>query len=233
MKSSFEGALATSIKIGEEDVDIRVRFPDWALRREKSLNKVMIANRQGGLMPLSRVAYVKKRKGYSGIFRLNFRRIVQVQAQVNKDIITSIEANKILAKKFKDIGKKYPGYDIGYGGEQEDTDKNMSEMGDLFNVALMIIFIILAVFMGSLFLPLVVMIAIPFATVGVVLALFIHGEPMSFMSMLGIFSLAGVIVSNTLVLVQFINYERDKGKSLQDSLIDAGVIRLRPVILTA
>ena len=75
--------------------------------------------------------------------------------------------------------------------------------------------------------------AIPFSLVGVMLALWIHGQPLSFMSTLGLFSLAGVIVSNTLVLVQFINYMRDEQLPLNDALIKAGVIRLRPVILTS
>ena len=77
------------------------------------------------------------------------------------------------------------------------------------------------------------MIAIPFALIGVVLALFTHHQPMSFMSVLGLLSLAGIIVSNTLVLVQFINKFRDEGLSLKDALVEGGVVRLRPIILTA
>ena len=81
--------------------------------------------------------------------------------------------------------------------------------------------------------PLIIMMAIPFVLVGVVAALFTHGQPLSFMSMLGLFSLAGIIVSNTLMLVQFINKFRDEGMSLKDALAEGGVVRLRPIILTA
>jgi multidrug efflux pump subunit AcrB len=80
--------------------------------------------------------------------------------------------------------------------------------------------------------PVVVMIAIPFALVGMILALWTHGQPLSFMSTLGFFSLAGVIVSNTLVLVQFINNMRDDGLPLKEALLEAGVIRIRPILLT-
>jgi multidrug efflux pump subunit AcrB len=232
LNASFEGAVATSVKEGEEDIDIRVRFPESARKKMKSLKEVMIANKNGGLIPLDLVTEVKKQPGYTQINRLNYKRIVQVQAEVNTEIITSIEVNRILARKFRDIEKRFPGYSISYGGEQEETRERMGELGILFLFALLIIYIIIAVFFGSLTIPIVVMSAIPFALVGVVLALTAHGQPMSFMSALGIFSLAGVIVSNTLVLVQFINNMRDEGLPLKEALLEAGVIRLRPVLLT-
>lgn len=232
LNASFEGAVATSVKEGEEDIDIRVRFPESARKMMKSLKEVMIANKGGGLIPLDTVTEVRKQPGYTQINRLNYKRIVQVQAEVNTEIITSIEVNRILARKFRDIEKRFPGYSISYGGEQEETRERMGELGILFLFALLIIYIIIAVFFGSLTIPIVVMSAIPFALVGVVLALTAHGQPMSFMSALGIFSLAGVIVSNTLVLVQFINNMRDEGLPLKEALLEAGVIRLRPVLLT-
>ncbi len=233
LNASYQGAVATSTRIGDEDVDIRVRFPESERKRMKSLKEVMISNNQGGLIPLDAVTGVKKQPGYSQINRLNYKRIVQVQANVDTNIITSVEVNRFLQNKFADIGKKYPDYDIAYAGEQEDTSDTMGEMGNLFLFALLIIYIVLSVFFGSLILPVVIMSAIPFALVGVVFALFVHGQPLSFMSMLGVFSLAGVIVSNTLVLVQFINNQRDEGCSLKEALLNAGVIRLRPVILTS
>ncbi|MCP4136653.1 MAG: efflux RND transporter permease subunit [bacterium] len=233
LHASFEGMVATSVREKEDDIDIRVRFPERSRKRLKSLNDVMISTQQGGLIPLSLVTRVEKQPGYSQINRLNYERIVQVQANVDTSKITSMKVNKMLTKKFKNIENEYPGYSIAYGGEQEDTNKSMGELGVLFIFAILVIYIILAVFFDSLALPVVVMVAIPFSLVGVVLALFFHGEPLSFMSVLGLFSLAGVIVSNTLVLVQFINNKRDEGRTLKEALIEGGVIRLRPVILTS
>ncbi|MCJ7772050.1 MAG: efflux RND transporter permease subunit [Desulfobacterales bacterium] len=233
LNASFEGAVATSVRQGKEDIDIRVRFPEDARMNKKSLDDVMISNGSGGLIPLERVTHVKKQPGYTQINRLNYKRIVQVQAEVDTDVITSIQVNRLLAIKFKDIEKRYTGYSISYGGEQEETGKRMGEMGVLFLFAILVIYIILAVYFNSLMIPVVVMSAIPFALVGVMFALWIHGQPLSFMSTLGLFSLAGVIVSNTLVLVQFINYMRDEKLPLNDALIKAGVLRLRPVILTS
>ncbi len=233
LNASFQGAVATSVREGKEDIGVRVRFPESARKKTESLDDVMIANKYGGLIPLDKVTSVNKQPGYTQINRLNYQRIVQVQGEVNTAKVTSMEVNNLLQRKFADIEKRYPGYRVTYGGEQEDTDKSMGEMGILFLFAILIIYIILAVFFDSLMVPLVVMSAIPFSLVGVVLTLFVHGQPLSFMGTLGIFSLAGVIVSNTLVLVQFINNMRDTGLPLKEALLEAGVIRLRPVILTS
>jgi multidrug efflux pump subunit AcrB len=152
---------------------------------------------------------------------------------VNVSKTTPVAVTKLLESKFHDIEKRYPGYDITYGGEQEDTNESMSELGMLFEVALLVILFVLIIYFKSLVIPFVVMIAIPFALVGVVFALLIHGKPLSFMSTLGLFSLAGIIVSNTLVLVKFINDFRDGGMPIKEAIIEGGVVRLRPIILTA
>lgn len=233
LNSSFEGAVATTINIGEDEVDVRVRFPDWARQQRRSLNRVMVANAQGGLVPLSLVATYDKQPGYAEINRLDYKRVVVISANVDTDKVTSLQVNQKLAEDFADIASRYPGYSVNYGGQQEESQKSMANLAVLFLFALFLIYIILSSFFRSLILPTVVMSAIPFALVGVIFALFAHGEPLSFMSTLGVVSLAGVIVSNTLVLVQFINNLRDEGYSLFDALVEGGAIRLRPVLLTS
>jgi len=232
IRTAFDGQVATVINQDEDEINVRVRFPEASRGRLTSLNEVFVATQTGGLVPLSSVAYYKRQPGYSVINRLNYKRVVQVQANVDTGKITSMDVNKLLKEKFKDISQKYPGYDVNYGGEQEDSNKSVKNLGVLFLFALLLIYIILAIFFQSLILPGVVMSAIPFGLVGVILALLVHFEPLSFMSLLGVVSLAGVIVSNTLVLVQFINNLRSEGYSLFDALVEGGTIRLRPVILT-
>ncbi len=233
INASFSGTVATKTNLNEEEVGVRVRFEENARKKMNGLQEVKISNNRGGLIPLDKVSNVKIDKGYSQINRLNYKRLVQVQAEVDTAVITPVEVTKILEKKFADIEKKYPGYSVKYGGEQEDTNKSMSELAGLFAGALLFIFVVITVFMDSMVMPIIIMIAIPFALIGVIFALFSHGLPMSFMSTLGLFSLAGIIVSNTLVLVQFINMFRDQGMPLKEALVEGGVVRLRPIILTA
>lgn len=233
LNASFAGAVATKVNQDQEEVGVRVRFEEDARSRMQGLQDVKIANRTGGLIPLDKVSTLEIDKSYSQINRLNYKRLVQVQADVDVSVTTPLAVTNQLSKKFSDIEKRYPGYLISYGGENEDSSKSMGELGRLFLGALLIMFVVLTVSMRSVVLPFVVMIAIPFAIVGVVFALFFHHQPLSFMSTLGLMSLAGIIVSNTLVLVQFINKFRDEGRPIKDAIAEGGVVRLRPIILTA
>lgn len=233
LRTAFDGSVPTVVNEGEDEIDVRVRFTDEARRDERSLSAVRIDNSGEALIPLSRIARYERQSGYAMINRLNFRRVIQVQANVNTDKITSVEVNQRLEKQFADLVQRYPGYSVNYGGEEEDRQKSMTNLMILFLFALVVIYVILSSFFKSLILPVIVMSAIPFGLVGVVLALLAHFKPLSFMSVLGVVSLAGVIVSNTLVLVQFINYLRAEGKPLREALIEGGAIRLRPVLLTS
>jgi multidrug efflux pump subunit AcrB len=233
LNASYQGSVATDVRLGEEAIDVRVRFPESYRRTTSSLDEVMVANQQGGLIPLSRVTKVTRAPGYTQINRLNFRRLVQVQAELDTEKTTSMKVNQMLKVKFADIEKRYPNYIITYGGEQEDSNKSMGNLAMLFLFAIMVIYIILAVFFSSLLIPVVVMSAIPFALIGVSITLLLHGQPLSFMGTLGIFSLAGVIVSNTLVLVSFVHNLRDMNMPLRKALLEGGTMRLRPIILTS
>ncbi len=232
INASFEGSKATTVRDGEDEIAIRVRFNEQARKKMKSLNDVMISNNQGGLIPLGLITTKSQQPGYSQISRLDYKRIVQVKANVDTAKTNSVKVNKALNEKFADIEKRYPGYFASYGGEQEETSESLAELGDYFIVALVVIYIILAIFFKSLMIPLVVMIAIPFSLIGVIIAVFIHNEPLCFMSVLAIFSLAGVIVSNTVTLVEFINIKRDEKHALFEALSEAAVLRLRPIFLT-
>ena len=229
---AFEGLDATTIKEGEENVKVRVRYPRQLSQSREILNHVYITGSAGGLVPLHLITKVKEATGFAAINRLNYRRVVQVQATVDPAVTTGFAVNRRLSREFKLIEEENPDISVNYGGEQEETSKSLYQLAILFLAAIFVIYLILILFFGSLSIPAVIMSAIPFSLVGVVIALLVHGETFSFMSVLGMFSLAGVIVSNTLVLVQFIQDRLNTGKNLMDSLVEGGVIRLKPIFLT-
>lgn len=234
IRAAFDGAIATTVNEGEDEIEVRVRFPDRARRGEENLRDVFVSNNKGGLVPLSAVTdWGEPTPGYSMINRLNFRRVGKVQANVDSEIITSAAVNQKLAEKFQDIEDRYPGYTINYGGEEEDRQESLLNLAVLFLFAMFAIYMILASFFRSLILPIVVMSAIPFGLVGVILALLAHIQPLSFMSLLGVVALAGVVVSNTLVLVQFIINRRKEESDLHTAVVRAGAMRFRPVLLTS
>ncbi len=232
LNASYEGAVATNVKIGDEDIDVRVRFDDSFRRSRESLDNVMVSNGRGGLIPLQEVTKKSIEPGYSQINRLNYKRLVQVQAYVDTKKTDSVSVNRKLAAMFRDISSRYPDYEVSYGGEQEDTQKSMSELGNLFMISVLVIYIVLSVFFKSLLTPVVVMISIPFAMVGIMFGVSTHGQPLSFNGMIAFFSLAGGLVSSTVTLVEFINIKRSEGLKTIDAIAEAGMLRLRPIILT-
>ena len=233
LNASFEGAVASSAKIGDEEVDIRVRFPLAYKKTVESLNDVMVSNSDGGLVPLSKIASIEKKRGVAFINRLNFKRLVQIQAEIDPNKITSMEVNKMLMKRFKGIETKYENLAFAYGGEQEDSNKSMKDLAVLFLIAIAVIFIVISAYFEHISIAVVLMSAIPFSMIGVIFGLFIHGQPFSFMGCLGVFALSGVIVSNSTVLVDFIQNLLAKGVPFEKALVIGGISRVRPVLLTS
>jgi len=151
---------------------------------------------------------------------------------VDNKNITSTRANELLAEKFKGISQEHPGYSLRFGGEQEETMKSLHSLLVAFGIAFLLIFLILATQFNSLVQPFIVMTTIPFGMIGVVIAFLLHGEPISFFAILGIVGLTGVVVNDSIVFVDFINNLRRKGVERRRSILEAGRIRLRPVLLT-
>ncbi|MBN1384368.1 MAG: efflux RND transporter permease subunit [Elusimicrobia bacterium] len=233
IRYAFEGGVATTMRKGDEDIDVIVRLPEQYRNNIEVLKNLTIPNNMERLIKLNRVAYFNK---YQGIQTLNHeegKRTITVTANVDEDKITSVEANKKLIEKFKDASKEYPGYQIISGGEWEDTQESIESMFKAFAVAFMLIYMILATQFRSFIQPLIIMVSIPFGLIGVIFSLYFHGEPVSLMAMFGMIGLTGVVVNDSLILIDFVNKRREKGLDGRQSVQDAGQTRLRPILLTS
>ncbi len=234
IRAVFEGAIATKIKPvkAEKETDVTVRFIKKDVKDISAFDGILVQNKFGKLIPLKKVASIEKVPGTTSIYRLDGKRVVTVSSNIDTSKTTSMKVNNFLARKFRDITRRYPGYSVKYGGEQEETIESLKGLGKAFFFAFLIIYLILASFFKSLIQPLVVMLAIPFGLIGVIFAFLLHGIPLSFMAILGIVGLNGIVVNDAIVLVHFINQLRRSGMNRRESIIKAGQIRLRPVILT-
>jgi len=234
VRNAFEGGKATSIKREKaaEEIDILVRFPEEERNDFKAFDKILISNRFNNLIPLNRVARIEKRPAISTINHLEGKKVINVYADVDTEVAKPLKVNDKVMKKFKDIEKEHPGYSIKYGGEQEETMKSMASLLKAFVLAFFLVFMILSTNFKSLVQPLVVMVAIPCGIIGVIIMFLLHGESFSFLAIIGIVGLSGVVVNDSIVLVDFINRLREKGLDRRHSIIEAGQLRLRPVILT-
>ena len=184
------------------------------------------------MIPFSNFAKIVRTRGYARIDRWDQKRIVTVSADVENEVITSTEANALLREEFRNISERYPGYSLYFGGEAEDTRESLQSLFRAFIIAFLAIYLILGGVFKSFLQPFVVMAALPFSIVGVVLGFSLIGEPLSFMAFFGVIALAGVVVNDSLILVDFINQSRARGIPTVVAVVKSAKVRFRPVILT-
>jgi len=234
VRAVFEGAIATKIKPvkAEEETDVTIMFPKKVSDNINVFKDILVRNRFGKLIPLRNVATIEKVPGTTTIHHLDGKRVVTASCNVDTEETTSLKVNHMLEKRFKGLPQSYMGYSIKYGGEQEETVDSLKSLLRAFFYAFLIIYLILASAFKSIVQPLIVMLAIPFGLIGVVFAFLVHGLPLSFMAILGIVGLNGIVVNDSIVLVNFINKLRREGTDRRNSIIKACQMRLRPVLLT-
>ncbi|MCK4423066.1 MAG: efflux RND transporter permease subunit, partial [Candidatus Omnitrophica bacterium] len=234
IRTVFEGNTATKIKPikAEEETDVTVMFPKEFSKDINVFENILIRNKSGRLIPLKNVARIQKVPGTTTIHHLDGKRVVTASANIDTNKTTSLKVHKTLSKKFKDLSLRYMGYSVKYGGEQEETVDSMKSLLKAFLYAFLFIYLILSYTFKSIIQPFIIMLAIPFGLIGVVVAFLLHGQPFSFLALMGVVGLIGIVVNDAIVLVDFINKLRLEGLNRHDSIIKAGQMRLRPVILT-
>ncbi len=236
LNTAFEGTVATSIRRSDEEVDVRVRFAEKHRNSLQALQNIYLTNSQGQLIPASRMINFKEAKSITSINHLNGRRIINITANIDESLITSAKANQlvVIESEKRKLDKKYPSHTVNYGGENEDTQESLAGLKFLFLIGILIIFMILAALFRSLVQPFIILTAIPFAMIGVILALVFHGIPFGFLAFVGMIGLSGVVVNDSIVLLDFANRMKTNHPEWtnQELAIQAASQRLRPVLLT-
>ncbi len=230
--AAFRGAEATTVREGREELSVRVRLPE-EMRSVEQLETLQVRNDFGRLIDLNRIARFERTRGLPAIYHFNGDRVVTVSASVNTEITSSTEVNFALEKTFSDVSARYPGYALIPSGEWKETRKIVDFMQVAFVVASLLIYAIMVVQFSSFAQPLYVMIAIPLGLIGVAIALVLHGKPLSMMALMGVVGLGGVVVNDAIVLVTFINNRIRDGLSVFDAVLEGGLTRLRPILMTS
>lgn len=234
VRTYFKGTVATTIKKSDEEIDIRVQYPERYRESLSSMNDVVIANRMGNLVPLTEVASFKRANGITMINRSNWKRSITVSADIdeNSKEATSVTVNQQLMEKFASVEDEHTGVLVDFSGEFEDTQESMQNLGRSFIIAVLVIYIILVGIFRSLSHPLIIIMVIPLSFIGVIWAFYAHGMALSFLAIMGVVGLAGVIVNDSILIVDFIKNNRARGMDLKEATVTAGGNRLRPIILT-
>ena len=233
IKAAFDGLRVSTLNRGKEEVDVTLRYPERYHHNMQTLKKLGIPNRLGGLTPLGRIARFQQTQGVTSIHHKNGSRVVNVTAEVNVAKITSKELNaRVLRDKKQWLGPDANKINLHLGGEEERSQESVHGLIISFAYALVGIFVILAIQFNRVSYPLLVMLAIPFGAIGIIVGFFLHGQPLSFMAMMGFVALAGVVVNDSLVIAVFIQRLIEKGKPWREAVITCGKRRLRAVLLT-
>ena len=239
IRAAVGGLRVSTTRIGTEEVDVTIRYPEDGKNQVQQLLKLRVPNKTGGMVPLERIARLEEKPGYTTIRHKAGIRVVNVTANIDTDIITSLELNRqVMAHEAEWIGDMADRVAVHYGGEEEKNQESFEDLGKSFIFALVAIFFILAIQFNNLTYPFIVMLAIPFGAIGIILSFYLHGlfwkpMPLSFFSALGMVALTGVVVNSALVLLVFIQRSIKQGMNCREAILLAGRRRLRAVILTA
>jgi len=234
VRQAFYGYEAQRIQRGKDDIRVMVRYPANERRSLGDLENMRIRTADGTEVPFSSVAIATLARGYTTIRRVDGQRVVRVIADVERSVTTPEFVLATLAKgDLKDTLKRHPGVGYRLAGEAEERSESMGSLLGNALLALLVIYALLAIPLQSYFQPLVIMSVIPFGAVGAILGHFLLGMDLVFFSLLGIVALSGVVVNSSLVLVDYINKNRDGRRDLARVVGQAGAVRFRPIILTS
>ena len=234
VRDAFYGTEVQRIQRGADEVRAMVRYPEAERRSIGNLEDMRIRTPDGAEAPFTSVAAFEIDRGYSQINRVNGQRVVNVIAEVDRNIVTPEEvAASITADVLPVVRSMYPTVSVGAAGEQEERLNSMLGLAYGALLALIIIYALLAIPLKSYLQPLVIMSVIPFGAVGAIVGHWVMNHQLVFFSMLGIVALSGVVVNASLVFVDYINRRRREGLPLQEAVLSAGVVRFRPIVLTS
>ncbi|MDQ7032075.1 MAG: efflux RND transporter permease subunit [Desulfonauticus sp.] len=234
IRAAFYGKEALSFQRNEDEVKVKVMLPEEEKNKLATLESLWIKTPSGEFIPLNKVANFKLAQGYATITRHNRQRIVTVFADVDETKANANEIRNFLKKQIlPQLSKEYQGLHWSWSGEGQEKQESMRDLAQDFSLALLLIYILLAVPLKSYFQPLIIMLSIPFSILGAILGHLLLGFNLSIMSLFGIVGLAGVAVNDALVLIDAANMLRQRGQAPFEAAKLAGIKRFRAVILTS
>jgi multidrug efflux pump len=233
LKMAIFGTKVGTYRQFNDEYDITVRLPLANRVKIDDLNRIQIPNILGQAVPLSSLGRFDYRGGFGTINRVNQKRVVTLTADTEGRLSSAVLAD--VQKRLKSFAGQLPaGYDIRYVGEKEQEEESQAFLSKAFVIALLIILLILVIQFNSLLVPLVIMTTVILSLVGAMLGLLACRLPFGIiMSGIGVISLAGVVVKNAIVLLDYTRKLQARGMDLVSAAAEAGVTRLRPVLLTA
>ena len=234
VRQAFYGEEAQRIQRGKDELKVMVRYPIEERRSIADLENMRIRTPAGDEVPFSEVAEVSFGQGYSRISRVDRQRTVTVSSDIDPALVEPGQIiREMSAEYIPELLSRYPGVEYGLEGTSQDQIEAQRRMSIAALAALFLIFGLIAIPLHSYSQPLIIMSVIPFGAIGAVIGHIIMDRPISMFSMFGLIALAGVVVNDSLILVDFINKARRRGVALREAVIDSGTARFRAIVLTS
>lgn len=236
VRSSYFGAEVMRLQRGRHEVKLMVRYPDEERRSLANFDQIRVRGQDGAEYPITELAEIHITRGASEINRVDQLRSVTVSSDLNEQV-EGANAKKIVADLkssfMPELKKRYPDIRVRWEGQEEESQESVRSMLRGLGLAMIGMYILLTIQFRSYMQPLLIMMIIPFGCIGAIAGHFILGLPVTMFSLFGLVALTGVVVNDSIVLIDFINQRMESGMPLQDAVIDAGRRRFRPVLLTS
>jgi len=230
----MDGTIATRYTEGNREYDVRVMFPRNRFQSPEDIGSIALfpGGLNGAAIYVRDVATVESKLGPTSINRENQNRVLRISGDVVNEEYSIGEVNDSIRARL--AGFDLPeGYGLIYGGEEEAVRESNRQLAIVVSLAIFLVFVVLAVQYESFINPFVIITTIPLSLVGVGLALLITNTPLSAPVLLGVILLAGIVVNNAILLVDFVEQRRrDDNVPMEEAVIEAGAVRLRPILMT-
>jgi HAE1 family hydrophobic/amphiphilic exporter-1 len=224
------GTVATRFREGGDEYDIRVQLPKEARASKTDLENIMIMTPRGNQIPLRAMADIEYTKAPKEINRNDQQRMTSVNISISGRDLSGVTSDVEKALKSIPLPRDFR---LEIGGAAEEQQESFMYLGLAFLVAIFLTYMVMAAQFESFLEPFIILFTIPLSFIGVALVLLLTGTDLSVMALIGMVMLVGIVVNNGIVLVDYINQLRTRGKAMNDAIIEAGLIRMRPVLMTA
>ncbi len=234
VRSAYYGEEVMRLQRGRHEVKLMVRYPEHERRSLANLYELRVDTEAGAKPPITELADIEVARGYSEINRRDQLRSITITADVDEATANSKEiVNSLKARFIPDLLQKHPGVNILWEGKQEQDSESINSLFVGFSIALLAMYVLLTFEFNSYVQPAIIMAVIPFGAIGALWGHAFMGIPLTLFSVLGLVALTGVVVNDSIVLVDFVNSRLRVGASLHDALMESGQRRFRPVLLTS
>ncbi|MFW6306313.1 MAG: efflux RND transporter permease subunit, partial [Bacillota bacterium] len=230
VKTAISGTVPTRYEVKGNEIDMRVKLDKEDISTPEQVKSLLLPSPTGARVALDRIAEFSYPMGPREILRENQVRYTQVTADLYNTDLGSVMP--VVQQRINENVILPDGYQIEFGGEFQEMQDAFINLVYAFLLAIVLVYMVMASQFESLIHPFIVMFTVPMATIGVMLGLFITGHNFSVVSIIGIVMLAGIVVNNAIVLIDYINTLRDGGMSIRQALVEAGPVRLRPILMT-